>query len=117
MSGEHSNRNNRLARRAGFKNYQEYLDALTDKDFRGYRSWLRIGAENLSAETGLDYQEAWREVRKLDSEFHRKFSKAAKSGFSEGGLEYEGKDMHEFLTYLGLRDDLDWWGVGDTPDL
>jgi hypothetical protein len=117
MTAENRARNDRWARRAGFTNYQEFLDSQTDEKFRGYRYWLRRAAENLSAEMGLTIDEAMKEVRKIDSEFHQEYAKAAKAGFTEGNPDSEGRVMHNFLTYLGQRDERDWWGVGDTPDL
>lgn len=117
MAGENRERNERLARRAGFASYQEYREAMSEKRFRPYQYWIRIAAENLSAETGLDFQEALREVRRLDSEFHRRYGRAARSNFAEGNPDYEGKAMFELLVYLRLRFDEEWWGVGDTYNL
>ncbi len=117
MAGENKARLDRFAKRAGFKNYQEYLDASTDENYRGYRYWLRRAAENLSADIGLTVDEAMQAVRKIDSDFHQEYAKVASSGFTEGAPDREGRAMHNFLTYLGMRDEYDLWGVGDTPDL
>jgi hypothetical protein len=117
MFNDHQARDDRHARQAGFRDYQEYLDAQYQEEYRGYQFWQRIAAEKLSAETGIDYHEALDEVRQLNSEFHQEFSKVAKNGFQEGDPYSEGKEMAEFLEYLGLRDEEDWWGVGDTPEL
>jgi hypothetical protein len=117
VADENRERNERLAQRAGFANYQQYQDALEDENFKPYRYWLRRAAENLSADTGVDYHHAWQQVRKLDSAFHLWYGRASRSKFSVGDPTSEGKAMHKLLVYLRLRYEQEWWGVGDTPDL
>lgn len=96
---------NARARAAGWGSWSDYQRHRKSDD---YNRWLNVAIDN----RGLTRRDIG-----VESDFSRQYLgvRQARRDNDEDALRNPNGVLADYLVYLGLRSEDDWWDVGDTP--